>query len=142
MSSELFLPAGLEHTTLDPSQAAKWDKADGHQPFFGRLVVRNIPAIESAKGAGWVTSCAEDMARWLILQLDNGSYNGAQLLPSDDVTESQTPETFFKEIGGDVSYGMGWFSGNSKNGTPLIWHGGDTPNFMSDMLLVPEKISG
>jgi CubicO group peptidase (beta-lactamase class C family) len=142
MSRELFTPAGLEHTTLDPEQAATWDRADGHQPFFGRLVVRNIPAIKSARGAGWVMSCAEDMAHWLILQLDAGQYNGNQLIPSDDVKESQTPETFFRENGSDLAYGMGWFSGESKDGTALVWHGGDTPNFMSDMLLVPENNFG
>jgi putative pyoverdin transport system ATP-binding/permease protein len=142
MSRELFVPAGLEHTTLDPLQAAGWERADGHQPFFGRLVVRNIPAIESARGAGWVMSCAEDMARWLILQLDAGRINDKQLLPADDITESQSPEVEFKENGSDVSYGMGWFSGNSKDGTPLIYHGGDTPNFMSDMLLVPGEDFG
>ena len=137
MYQELFTAAGLQHTTLDPVQAASWERADGHQPFFGRLVVRNIPAIESARGAGWVMSCAEDMAHWLILQLDNGLIDGQQLIPAEDVIESQTPEVEFKENGGDVAYGMGWFSGDSKDGTPMVWHGGDTPNFMSDMLLVP-----
>jgi putative ATP-binding cassette transporter len=142
MHQKLFLPTGLEHTTLDPIQAAGWERADGHQPFFGRLVVRDIPAIESAKAAGWVMSCAEDMARWLILQLDGGSIDGQQLLPADDVAECQAPEVEFEENGGNLAYGMGWFSGNSKDGTPLVWHGGDTPNFMSDMLLVPGKDFG
>ena len=142
MSSALFAAAGLRHTTLDPQQAARWDKADGHQPFFGTLVARNIPAIKSARAAGWVMSCAEDMARWLILQLDEGSLDGRQLLPADDIAEAQAPEVEFKENGGDVAYGMGWFSGDSRNGTYLVWHGGDTPNFMSDMLLVPGEDFG
>ena len=76
------------------------------------------------------------MAHWLILQLDEGRFEGQQLLPSGDVAGCQFPEVEFDENGADVSYGMGWFSGNSEDGTPLIYHGGDTPNFMSDMLLV------
>jgi putative ATP-binding cassette transporter len=136
MHEAIFVPLGLEHTTLWAEEASMWDRADGHQPFFGHLIDRDIPAIKSAKAAGWVMSCAEDMAKWLILQLDAGVYNGQQLLPAEDVVTAQTPLVYYEDGGKQIGYGMGWFSGTSDDGTPILWHGGDTPNFMSDMLLV------
>jgi putative ATP-binding cassette transporter len=137
MHEAIFAPLGLEHTTLWAEEASKWERADGHQPLFGHLIARDIPAIKSAKAAGWVMSCAEDMAKWLVLQLDAGIYNRQQFLPAEDVITAQMPVIYYEDGGKQIGYGMGWFSGFSDDGTPILWHGGDTPNFMSDMLLVP-----
>ncbi len=142
MAAEVFKPLGLNHTTLWPEEAEAWGKADGHQPLFGSLVTRDIPAIKSGKAAGWVISCAEDMARWLILQLQQGQIDCQQLVPADDIVAAHSPAVYFDENGQEVSYGMGWFSGYADDGTAIIWHGGDTPNFMSDMLLIPEQNFG
>jgi hypothetical protein len=87
-------------------------------------------------------SSAQDMAEWLILQLDDGIYNGSQLLPAADIRAAQQPAVYYQDNGRQIGYGMGWFSGLSEDGRPLIWHGGDTPNFMSDMLLVPGQHFG
>jgi hypothetical protein len=37
---------------------------------------------------------------------------------------------------------MGWFVDYGPDDVLLIWHGGDTPNFMTDMLLLPDHQFG
>jgi CubicO group peptidase (beta-lactamase class C family) len=142
MQENIFTPLGLAHTTLWPEVAESLDRAHGHQPVYGQLMTRDIPAIESAKAAGWIMSSAQDMAKWLILQLNKGVYDGQQLLPAADIAAAQQPEVYYQDNGKRIGYGMGWFSGVSEEGWPIIWHGGDTPNFMSDMLLVPGQDFG
>ncbi len=81
MQVNIFEPLGLDHTTLYPEVAEELGKADGHQPMYGGIVVRNMPFFRSAMSAGWVMSCAEI---W-----DSG------LSPSS-TTELHPPDRYFR----------------------------------------------
>ena len=37
---------------------------------------------------------------------------------------------------------MGWFVGQTNDGEPVIWHSGDTPNFLSEMIILPDRNLG
>jgi len=142
MKQKIFAPLGMAHTTLYPEEAAELDRADGHQPMFGLVVTRNMPIFRSASPAGWVMSSAEDMGRWLIIHLNDGGTAEGQVIPADDIKEVLTPGVLFEHKGEEVGYGMGWFIGRGPDDTPLIWHGGDTPNFTTDMILLPDHQLG
>src|SRR4030042_216615 len=92
----------------------------------------------SAAPAGWVMSTAEDMGKWLLIQLNDGRRDVRQVIPQELITKSHEPAVEFFENGERVAYGMGWLSTASPDGTRVIWHGGDTPNFVAEMILVPE----
>jgi len=142
MEQRIFIPLGMTHTTLHPSEAAGMERADGHQLMFGRVVTRNIPIYRSAAPAGWVMSTAEDMGKWLLLHLNGGRVGNRQVIPVEVIEEMHTPGVMFSENGEEVGYGMGWFVSRPTNGLSLIWHGGDTPNFLTEMLLVPDHQLG
>jgi len=142
MKQRLFTPLGMTGTTLDQNEASEMERADGHQPLFGGVVTRNIPIYRSAKPAGWVMSSGTDMGRWLLLFLNNGVLNGKKIIPEGLIKEATTPGTYFKREGQNIGYGMGWFVNYSENGTRVIWHGGDTPNFATEMILIPEHELG
>lgn len=137
VQQRIFTPLGMAHTTLYPSQAREFERADGHQPMFGQIVARDIPIFRSAVPVGWVMSSAEDMGEWLIAQLNEGRTASGQVIAASDIEEMHTPGVLFTRNGEEVGYGMGWFVGHNA-GELAIWHGGDTPNFMSDMILLPE----
>jgi len=141
MQQSIFDPLGMENTTLYPDKAAALGRADGHQPLYGRIVTRNMPVYRSALPAGWVMSCAEDMAEWLIVHLNNGLNAEGQVFPEDCIQAAHTTAVLFEENGQEMGYGMGWFI-NDSNDTQLIWHGGDTPTFTADMVLLPEYDAG
>jgi len=138
MAENVFEPLGLEHTTLYPQQAEAWGRAYGHQPVFGQVVERSMPFYRSAAPAGWVMSNAVDMGRWLRLFLNRGMIDGEQLVRPETIDEMLTPAVFFEKEGRMTGYGMGWLIATDSNGIKRIWHGGDTPSFLADMMLLPE----
>jgi len=138
MAENVFQPLGLEHTTLYPQQAEEWGRAYGHQPVFGQVVERSMPFYRSAAPAGWVMSNAVDMGRWLRLFLNRGEIDGERLVSPETIDEMLTPAVFFEKEGRMTGYGMGWLIATDSNGIKRIWHGGDTPSFLADMMLLPE----
>jgi CubicO group peptidase (beta-lactamase class C family) len=138
MEQKIFVPLGLSHTTLYPDEAAELGRADGHQPMFGQIIARNIFIYRSASPAGWVMSSAEDMGKWLIVHLNGGCTAEGQVIPADDIEEAHTPAVLFEENGEEIGYCMGWLSSCGSDDVSLIWHGGDTPNFTTDMILLPD----
>ena len=142
MKKKIFVPMGMTHTTLYPDEAAELGRADGHQPMYGRIIARNIPVFRSALPAGWVMSSAEDMGRWLIIHLNDGYTAEEQVIPAADIEEVHTPAVMFEEGGEQLGYGMGWFVSCEPDDVPSIWHGGDTPSFTTDMIILPEHQLG
>jgi len=141
IQQEIFEPLGMDNTTLYPDEAAALDRADGHQPLYGRIVTRNMPVYRSSLPAGWVMSCAEDMIKWLIVHLNGGCNAEGQIFPGNCIEEAHTTAVLFEENGEEMGYGMGWFI-SDNNETQLVWHGGDTPTFTADMLLLSEYDAG
>lgn len=142
VEEHVLLPLGMENSTLHPEIAARLNRADGHQLLLGRVVARNTPIYRSAIPAGWIMSSVEDMAKWLIANLNEGVLDGKQVIPAELITMMHTTGVTFTEDGKDAGYGMGWFTGLTNDGRMVYWHGGDTPNFLSEMILLPEEKLG
>jgi CubicO group peptidase (beta-lactamase class C family) len=142
IEQRIFVPLGMTHTTMVPGEADEMDRAEGHQLLFGHVITRNIPIYRSVIPAGWVMSTAEDMGKWLIVQLNGGSIDGRQVIPPEIIEELHTPGISYEQDGQEIGYGMGWLVGQSDSGLSLVWHGGDTSNFAADMILVPEHQLG
>jgi len=142
MAEAVFTPLSLNRTTLDLDQAEEWGRAYGHQPVFGKVWERSMPVFRSAAPAGWVMSNATDMGRWLRLFLNGGALDGNQLVKSETINEMLTPATYYRKDGHTVGYGMGWLVDTDSNGIKRIWHGGDTPSFLADMMILPDYSTG
>lgn len=68
--------------------------------------------------AGDIYLTAEDMARYLIAQLNGGVYHGARILSEESVRAMHEPR-----FGGDYGFGF-WMVKDSVSGHTLIHHGG------------------
>jgi hypothetical protein len=81
------------------------------------------------------------MAQYLVAQLNDGRYPDASVLSSGGVAQLHHPAATMTTRGGrGDAYGMGWVI--SSAGEPAIWHGGDTANFHSDLIILPRKQLG
>jgi len=131
-------PIGMTHATfqqplpaaLEPQMSKGYKVAsDKAKPF--EIVVPSPAGALSASGA--------DMARFMIAHLQDGRYEGAQIL---------TPETaklmHARQRGkSDQTDGMALgFYEESRNGHRIIGHGGDTNWFHSDLHLIPDANVG
>lgn len=142
VKQHIFLPLGMKNTTLSPEAAALMNRADGHQLFLGKVITRNVPVYRSMAPAGWVMSSAADMCRWLEINLSEGKVDGVEVIPAELIRLMHSTEVAVAKDGENAGYGMGWFTGTTDDGTPVLWHGGDTPNFLADMILLPQQQTG
>ena len=89
--------------------------------------------------AGALSASGADMARFMIAHLQDGSYEGAQILKPETAKlmharqRGKSPETDAMCLG---------FYEESRNGHRIIGHGGDTNWFHSDLHLIPDANVG
>lgn len=90
--------------------------------------------------AGAVWSNADDMARYLQTELNNGiAPNGQRVISEEMLHLTQSPE--ITPGGLYASYGMGWGI-DSYFGQPMILHGGNTLGYTTDMAFLPDADFG
>jgi CubicO group peptidase (beta-lactamase class C family) len=127
----IFAPLGMKSSTfrqplpeaLKPRMATGYIDVD--KPGQGFEIISMPPA-------GSLSSTGDDMARFMIAHLQNGSYNGATLLRPDTARLMHTTVTrAFPALNGNL---LGFYEQN-VNGRRVIAHGGDTDYFHSDLAL-------
>ena len=88
--------------------------------------------------AGGLYSNLDDMAKWVALQLGNGSYGGAVILKPETVQTIRAPRIYMGTFSTGVgSYAMGWLFQSSPQ-TPWYWHNGGTTGMHSIVAFYPE----
>jgi hypothetical protein len=132
IDKNILRPLGMSHSTfqqplpdnLKPQMSQGYALAS--QPPKDFELVNAFPA-------GSMSVSAEDMSRWMIAHLNNGQYNGVQIL-KPETAQLMHSRAFglVPELNG-MCYG---FYEESRNGHRIIGHGGDTQWFHSDMHLM------
>ena len=103
----------------------------------------------SAAPAGGLSMSAEDMARWLKIQLGKGALpEGGRLFSEAAATEMWTPVvlTPIRPLPGPLapttpmfdSYALGW-SVRDYRGAKVVWHAGGVFGFVCAVIMIPEK---
>jgi CubicO group peptidase (beta-lactamase class C family) len=141
IATRIFKPLGM--TNSDTSAAAMQKSRDyslGYDYTPSTKVTRHLPQREiSVVGpAGAINSSARDMAQWVRLMLNNGTYNGKRL-----VSEKGFDELVRKQmnIGGPLDYGLGWFL-RQWNGHKVVEHGGNIDGFNAQVAFMPDQKLG
>lgn len=85
-------------------------------------------------------STASDMSHYISMYLNNGNFQGNQIL--DSTTVIQMHKTAFKHYeNSDGGWLLGFYE-SRWNGLKIITHGGDIQGFASELFLIPEKNIG
>jgi len=88
--------------------------------------------------AGGLMSSVGDMAKWVALQIGNGTFGGRVLLKPETMAAIRAPRIYLgKDDIGVSSYAMGWILASSPY-TPVYWHNGATPGMHSIVFIYPE----
>lgn len=125
LRAHVFTPPGMGNSKTVDTDRDLPGSARGHLVVLGRAVAVPEPA-GFGNGSGGVLSTANDMARWLIAQ-DDG------ILSRESVTEMRTPSEQNRK------YALGWMSGRTERGTPVIEHDGDLFTSTAAQLLMPQS---
>jgi CubicO group peptidase (beta-lactamase class C family) len=136
ISRHILQPLGMTDSTfeqplpsrLQPLMATGYKLASDDDPVPFEYV--------EAAPAGALTTTATDMARFMLAQLDGGSFNGVQILDPATVRQMHTPQG--RPLPGMNGMDLGFYDEN-RNGLRIIGHAGDTGAFHSDMHLLLDK---
>ncbi len=143
IQQHIFDPLDMRHSYTSKSEAQKNGLAMGHRYWFGFPIPEpNLLIPLGSLPSGQLISCAEDMAHYLIAQLNGGCYGDVQILSSTCIDEMQHGTAEIIEMGFPLgSYGMGWESQVSGKST-IVWHSGIVPDFGAIAALVLEQNKG
>ncbi|MGZ3891195.1 MAG: serine hydrolase [Mucilaginibacter sp.] len=117
---------------------------DAHAPVDGTVKVISRYVTTHADAAGGIYSSVTDLAKWAIVQMDNGKYgDGKQLFSQKIHQEMWTPQTILP-VGAPGpynthfgAYGLGWFLNDAK-GYKEVSHTGGIDGMVTKVDLIPE----
>lgn len=140
IQDNIFEPLEMKDSTLDRDMNPKGLEA-GYNYENGKIVkAKAVEGYFNNYAIGGIISTSEDMAKFMIAQLNNGAYKDKRILKgSTAINMHSQHETFDVRLPG-MAYG---FNEKIINGYRAIEHLGYSPdNIYSDMTLFPEENLG
>ena len=151
---KIFTPLDMSTTCYTIADMLK--QPDYGVPFREKrdsFELYKIPYYEDTEGvapAGAVISNIDELSHWLIALMNEGKYNGRQVLPAGALKATLQPAIALPNAGGEAlgfwelinsAYGMGRWAA-SYRGKLLTYHGGDLPGFHSQVSFMPNDKIG
>ncbi len=146
-----FNPLGMDRTiTSTKDLDVRGNFAIPHKPVSDQNLPIDWVNWDNMGAAGGIISSSEDMAKWLIFQLQNGIWDNDTILdpavqnilwtPHNNYTVSlnskkRNPGTHFS------GYGLGW-GVSDYYGNRMITHGGGYDGMYSQVAMLPEQNLG
>jgi CubicO group peptidase (beta-lactamase class C family) len=162
MRDHVFAPAGLPNATAEMArQLSAPDRAHPHGRFGGpvrgvgkqRLIDERDRLGQAGAPAGLIAASANDLARWLQIQLAGGALpeGAGRLFSAAAGKEMWTPvtpmpiEPFPGPLAATApqfsAYALGW-DVQDYRGTKVVWHAGGLFGFTTIVVTIPEKKVG
>ncbi|ANH83472.1 hypothetical protein A8C56_23060 [Niabella ginsenosidivorans] len=148
ITDSIFKPLGMNHSlALSAAIAGAADKASAHTIAEGRLIKIPYGKIDNLAPAGSISSSVNDLSHWVLMLLNNGKYEGKQVIPSSAIKKTRMPQsiignggTLFNR-GHFLLYGLGWMLSEYEN-REIVAHTGGVNGFVTGITLVPEEHLG
>lgn len=105
---------------------------------------------DNIAAAGGINSSVSELSHWIIMQLNNGMYQGKKLLSEEQIYEMQTPHTIKPVSKGArglwkskhyEAYALGWNT-YDYHGMKVVEHGGGADGMISKTVLIPDADFG
>jgi len=151
---KIFSPLDMKTTTYGIDDMSK--SPDHGVPYREKrdsFDLYKIPYYEDTEGvapAGAIISNIDELSHWLIALMNDGKYNGKQVLPAKVLKDTLQPAIGLPNSLGEAlgfwellnpAYGMGRQT-VSYRGHLLTFHGGDLPGFHSQVSFMPNDKIG
>ena len=151
---KIFTPLEMGTTTFTISDMTQ--HADHGVPYREKrdsFELYKIPYYEDTEGvapAGAIISNIDELSHWLIALMNDGKYNGKQVLPANVLKATLQPAIGLPNTLGEAlgfwellnpAYGMGRQTA-AYRGHLLTYHGGDLPGFHSQVSFMPNDKIG
>lgn len=134
VENDIFKPLEMQDSYLSKNDGIDGGMSEGHLKWFSFPVATDVQYLDNSLAAGFIISSAEDMSRYLLMHLGEGSYKQSMLLSETGAAELHTPG---EVTDGESEYAMGLVV-REVDGASLIMHDGATQGFNSGMIFSPE----
>lgn len=150
VQERFFKPLGMTASNFSIADMKKSvDAAKGYTEKKDSIVAMDYYNIDAMGPAGAINSNAAEMANWVITWIQNGKFNGKEIIPAAYVAQAksaqmvsgsglpdaQVPDAHFS------SYGYGWGL-NSYRGHYRVSHGGNIDGFSASATFFPTDSIG
>ncbi|KEI77830.1 beta-lactamase [Clostridium botulinum A2 117] len=134
MKKQVFQPLGLHQTYVYKEDAqATGQLAQGYRSSFFMTTPYDAPDYAGNKPAGYIISCAKDMARWMGIQMS--IVHDIPEIFHEIIEKSHHGDMSVPDVNG-MFYAAGW-SVNSQQ--TIIEHSGGNPNFATEVEILPNE---
>ena len=112
--------------------------------FTGKLNEVPYDVWDNLAPAASIVSNVSDLSHWLQMQLDNGKYNGKQIIPQQAILKTRDVNIITGSRKSSIypihfrGYGLGIFAAD-YNGKQMYWHTGGASGMVSNVCFVPEE---
>ena len=129
----IFIPLKMYNTSYNILNFKRFDRAVPYAQI-GNFNFRLPFYILPSPGAGGIVTTIEDLSHFLIAHMNNGTYDGVQILKNSSIELMHTLH-YYHELTEhyQFQYGLGWMFFN-KSGVIYQGHGGDTFGYKARML--------
>lgn len=134
LAQHIFAPLDMQTSFASQEEAQQRGMATGYRWWFGFPIPAAMPFLRSELSAGFLISSAQDMAHFLIAQMNGGQYQNRSILSPQGTAFMQTPPA-------RDAYGTGWESAQ-LNGRTLLNQDGATANFQTSLFFDPQTRVG
>jgi hypothetical protein len=135
----IFEPLSMSHSTFrQPLPPALEGKLATSYSYNGEWVPGSF-SYPNLQPAATMCSTASDMANFMIAHLQDGRFEGNQILKPETVRQMHSHLFSNDERLDGFAYGfMEW----NFNGQRILWHSGDIENWHSGLAIIPEENIG
>jgi CubicO group peptidase (beta-lactamase class C family) len=137
IESHIFQPLEMHHSFTSQSQALQSlpPLSTGHRFWLNQPVATTLPFDQQNLPAGYLISSAQDIAHYLIMQLNDGRYQDKTLISPTSLAQLHEPAVL---AWGSATYAMGWVN-DRVNDLSIEYHGGELANFSANATLIPSQ---
>jgi CubicO group peptidase (beta-lactamase class C family) len=140
LESAILKPVGMKSSTLLYTKADKTKLATGYTLTKGALVpVAHYPYNRAHTPSSNLHSNVQDMARWILVNLNRGELDGCRIL------NRSTYELLWKRAASvprpNWQVGISWFIADS-GGEEIVMHSGGDDGFTTHLAFAPARKAG
>ena len=140
VEEKILTPLGMTSTVVSYPLAPEADAATASGYHYAGGANVAVPDTVFVIGpAGTISSTATDMAKFVAVHMENGTWNDAEILSADTARLMHAPA--FTNDPRVSSMCLGFYE-NHINRERIITHGGDTDTFHSLLVILPERHVG
>ena len=148
VQTNFLTPLGMTNTYMNTAGIDKRNNvAKPYNNLYGPLSLLPYDHIDNLGPAGSMVSNVKDLSKWLMLQLDSGSYNGKQIIPLEVIRRTREPNIVTSSRKSEAfpmgirKYGLGLFM-TDYAGKQTYWHTGGASGYVTNVCFVPEERLG